>query len=75
MKIPAWAISGGLLVISNVFMTFAWYAHFKNMATTRNVPIDYLWPFSAVHSASTSSSGVSHEHTNRASPEPAGPQG
>ena len=33
MRIPAWAISAGLLVISNVFMTFAWYAHLKNMAT------------------------------------------
>jgi uncharacterized protein len=33
VKIPAWALSAGLLVISNVFMTFAWYAHLKNMAT------------------------------------------
>jgi uncharacterized protein (DUF486 family) len=33
VRIPAWAISAGLLVISNVFMTFAWYAHLKNMAT------------------------------------------
>ena len=30
---------------------------------------------SAAHNASTSSSGVSQEHTKRASPEPAGPQG
>ena len=29
---PAWAQSAGLLVISNVFMTFAWYAHLKNLA-------------------------------------------
>ena len=26
-------LSAGLLVISNIFMTFAWYAHLKNMAT------------------------------------------
>ena len=32
MNFPAWAQSAGLLVISNVFMTFAWYAHLKNMA-------------------------------------------
>ena len=32
MNLPAWAQSAGLLVISNVFMTFAWYAHLKNMA-------------------------------------------
>ena len=25
--------SAGLLVVSNVFMTFAWYAHLKNMAS------------------------------------------
>ncbi|HET9862792.1 MAG TPA: DMT family protein [Steroidobacteraceae bacterium] len=30
---PAWALSAGLLVISNIFMTFAWYAHLKEMAT------------------------------------------
>ena len=29
---PAWAQSAALLVVSNVFMTFAWYAHLKNMA-------------------------------------------
>ena len=27
------AITIGLLCISNVFMTFAWYAHLKNLAT------------------------------------------
>lgn len=27
-----YAISMGLLVCSNVFMTFAWYAHLKNLA-------------------------------------------
>ena len=32
MNIPAWAQSAGLLVVSNVFMTFAWYAHLKNLA-------------------------------------------
>ena len=32
MNLPAWAQSAGLLVISNVFMTLAWYAHLKNMA-------------------------------------------
>ena len=31
MTIPAWAQSAGLLVISNVFMTFAWYAHLKEL--------------------------------------------
>ena len=32
VNLPAWAQSAGLLVVSNVFMTFAWYAHLKNMA-------------------------------------------
>ena len=32
MNLPAWAQSAGLLVVSNVFMTFAWYAHLKNLA-------------------------------------------
>ena len=32
MSLPVWAQSAGLLVISNVFMTFAWYAHLRNMA-------------------------------------------
>jgi uncharacterized protein len=31
--LPAWAQSAALLVVSNVFMTFAWYAHLKNMAS------------------------------------------
>ena len=26
---PPWAATGGLLVVSNVFMTFAWYGHLK----------------------------------------------
>ena len=30
MNIPAWAQSAALLVASNVFMTFAWYAHLKH---------------------------------------------
>jgi len=33
MILPAWAQSAALLVLSNVFMTFAWYAHLKNMAS------------------------------------------
>ena len=33
MNLPPWMQSAGLLVISNVFMTFAWYAHLKNMAS------------------------------------------
>ncbi len=32
MSLPVWAQSAALLVISNVFMTFAWYAHLKNLA-------------------------------------------
>ena len=31
MNLPAWAQSAALLVASNVFMTFAWYAHLKNL--------------------------------------------
>jgi len=27
------AVSAGLLVASNVFMTFAWYAHLKNLSS------------------------------------------
>jgi uncharacterized protein (DUF486 family) len=26
------AVSAGLLILSNVFMTFAWYAHLKNLS-------------------------------------------
>jgi uncharacterized protein (DUF486 family) len=33
MNLPPWAQSAALLVASNVFMTFAWYAHLKNLAT------------------------------------------
>ncbi len=28
---PAWAQAAGLLILSNVFMTLAWYAHLKNL--------------------------------------------
>jgi uncharacterized protein (DUF486 family) len=31
MQIPVILQTGGLLVASNVFMTFAWYAHLKNL--------------------------------------------
>jgi uncharacterized protein (DUF486 family) len=31
MQLQPVAISAGLLVLSNVFMTFAWYAHLKNL--------------------------------------------
>src|SRR5215203_3360463 len=30
--LPASAITVGLLVASNVFLTFAWYAHLRNLA-------------------------------------------
>ena len=31
-RLPPALIATGLLVLSNVFMTFAWYAHLKNLA-------------------------------------------
>lgn len=31
MQVHAIALSAGLLVLSNVFMTFAWYAHLKHL--------------------------------------------
>lgn len=31
LSLPAWVQTAGLLVMSNVFMTFAWYAHLKNL--------------------------------------------
>ena len=34
MNLPAWAQSAGLLVVSNVFMTFAWYAHLRNLSAS-----------------------------------------
>ena len=33
MKLPVVAMTAGLLVLSNVFMTFAWYAHLRNLGT------------------------------------------
>jgi uncharacterized protein len=33
MSLPAWAQGAALLLASNVFMTFAWYAHLKNLAS------------------------------------------
>jgi uncharacterized protein len=29
---PIWMQSAALLILSNVFMTFAWYGHLKNLA-------------------------------------------
>ena len=29
---PIWMQTTGLLILSNVFMTFAWYAHLKNLS-------------------------------------------
>jgi uncharacterized protein len=31
MQAPPVMVSAGLLIASNVFMTFAWYAHLKNL--------------------------------------------
>jgi hypothetical protein len=30
-RVPVVAVTSGLLVASNVFMTFAWYAHLRNL--------------------------------------------
>ena len=43
--------SAGLLMLSNVFMTFAWYAHLRNLshrawwlaALQQSLRLDYLW--------------------------------
>lgn len=32
-NMPIWLQTAGLLVLSNVFMTFAWYGHLKNLAS------------------------------------------
>ncbi len=32
MQLPPLAVSAALLVASNVFMTFAWYAHLKHLS-------------------------------------------
>jgi uncharacterized protein len=29
---PIWLQTAGLLVFSNIFMTFAWYGHLKSLA-------------------------------------------
>lgn len=29
---PVWLQASGLLILSNIFMTFAWYAHLKNLS-------------------------------------------
>jgi len=39
MKVAPW----GLLVASNVFMTFAWYGHLKNRSTTMIMAIVTSW--------------------------------
>ena len=31
MNLRVMALSGGMLLLANVFMTFAWYAHLKNL--------------------------------------------
>ena len=31
MQLPVLVQTGGLLVIANIFMTFAWYGHLKNL--------------------------------------------
>ena len=33
MNLPVWAQTTGLLILSNVFMTFAWYAHLRDLRT------------------------------------------
>lgn len=33
MQIPVFAQTAGLLILSNVFMTIAWYGHLKNLAS------------------------------------------
>lgn len=32
VALPVWGQAAGLLVLSNIFMTFAWYAHLKNLS-------------------------------------------
>jgi uncharacterized protein (DUF486 family) len=32
MQIPVWLQTAGLLSLSNVFMTMAWYGHLKNLS-------------------------------------------
>ncbi|WP_334187134.1 DMT family protein [Noviherbaspirillum sp.] len=33
MQIPVFVQTAGLLILSNVFMTIAWYGHLKNLAS------------------------------------------
>jgi uncharacterized protein len=33
MQLPPVALSAGMLIASNVFRTFAWYAHLKNLSS------------------------------------------
>ncbi|MDP3287247.1 MAG: DMT family protein, partial [Methyloversatilis sp.] len=30
-QLPVWLQTGGLLGLSNIFMTFAWYAHLRDL--------------------------------------------
>ena len=32
-SVPIWIQTAGLLVLSNIFMTIAWYGHLKNLAS------------------------------------------
>ncbi len=32
-SVPIWLQTAGLLALSNVFMTFAWYGHLKNLSS------------------------------------------
>ncbi len=33
-----------LLLCSNIFMTFAWYAHLRNLRTAKQpIKLDFLW--------------------------------
>lgn len=36
--------TAGLLIISNTFMTFAWYAHFRNLSDRPSTLIRELMP-------------------------------
>lgn len=33
MQVPVFVQTAGLLALSNVFMTFAWYGHLKNLSS------------------------------------------
>ncbi len=43
MTLPVWAQSAGLLIVSNVFMTFAWYGHLKFKTTPLLLVIAVSW--------------------------------